>query len=480
MTTYTWTGANGADWSVPGDWSPASGPPGIADTAIIQSGGTVNVSEAESIDVLSLGAGAQLLLSASPFTVAGTIDNSGLIIAGGTLVVAGAGVTLDGTGNARRLVQRRRAVRSSSLARTTATKALVNVAETIIGTGSIGTGSLGITNEAAGVIDAATLNATARRTLTVGGGGLAVANAGLMEATTGALVLQGDINIANTGTIAAAGGTVTVSNALISGGTLTSSGGPAKIVVAGGVLDGAVATLVNAGTIDITSADMLGTIANQGSIAGGIGNVTVPVFGNAHADGRRVGHQPVDQDVSQSFETDSCRWSTSTTRSRAAGFGVSVTNDAAGVISDGTSSGWAARGQRRHTRKVLPVAVLPTTARHRSRRGRLPGHQHARRHARNHHAVALDSGGTGTLEGGMLTGTNLFRRGAWRGELRGNPRRDRLCLSRSHAGQSAYVPVSSIDLLGAIANRSARWPRRAISRGRRQRLSGTIAAGQLV
>src|ERR1019366_6657064 len=87
MTTYTWTGANGADWSVAGDWSPAGGPPEISDVAFILSGGTVDVGEAQSIDGLNLAAGAQLVLADFPFTVAGSIDAAGLIVAGGTLVV---------------------------------------------------------------------------------------------------------------------------------------------------------------------------------------------------------------------------------------------------------------------------------------------------------------------------------------------------------------------------------------------------------
>ncbi len=217
MATYTWTGADGADWSVAGDWSPASGPPGISDTADILSGGTVSVGEAQSIEVLSLGAGAQLLLSAAPFTVAGSVDNGGLILVGGTLVVAGSAVTLSGAGT----LALGGANDSSVIAAATAGEALINAGAVIAGTGTIGVGGLEVTNEAGGVIDAATLTATAA-TLTVGSAGVAMSNAGLIEATTGALVLAGDI--ANGGTIAAAGGTVDLSAAIINGGTLSSSG----------------------------------------------------------------------------------------------------------------------------------------------------------------------------------------------------------------------------------------------------------------
>jgi hypothetical protein len=57
MTTYTWIGANGADWSVAGDWSQPGGPPGISDVAFILSGATVDVGEAQSVDGLNLAAG---------------------------------------------------------------------------------------------------------------------------------------------------------------------------------------------------------------------------------------------------------------------------------------------------------------------------------------------------------------------------------------------------------------------------------------
>jgi hypothetical protein len=233
MTTYTWTGASGADWSLAGDWSPAGGPPGIGDAAVIQSGGTVSVGEAESIDALSLAAGTQLLLSAAPFTVAGSIDNAGLMLVGGTLVVAGPAVALTGSG----LLALSGVSDSSVIAALAAGDALVNAGETITGTGTIGAGGLELTNEAGGVIDAASLEATAA-TLTVGSAGVAITNAGLVEATTAKLTVQG--SIANTGTIAAAGGPVELTNAVISGGTLSSSGASLIGINSGVTLDGSV------------------------------------------------------------------------------------------------------------------------------------------------------------------------------------------------------------------------------------------------
>ena len=99
MTTYTWTGASGADWSVAGDWSPAGGPPGIADFAFIQSGGTVSIGQAATVDGLNLAAGVMLsIANGVAFTVAGSIDTDGAIFDSGTLVIAGPSVALTGGG----------------------------------------------------------------------------------------------------------------------------------------------------------------------------------------------------------------------------------------------------------------------------------------------------------------------------------------------------------------------------------------------
>src|SRR5690349_5085156 len=99
MTTYTWTGANGADWSIAGDWTPSGGPPGAADTAFVLAGGTVTIGEAQSIDVLSIAAGA--LLSSSvfgPLTVTGAIQNDGVLGISAQLVVSASRVTISGSG----------------------------------------------------------------------------------------------------------------------------------------------------------------------------------------------------------------------------------------------------------------------------------------------------------------------------------------------------------------------------------------------
>jgi hypothetical protein len=267
MTTYTWIGANAADWSVAGDWSQPGGPPGISDVAFILSGATVDVGEAQSVDGLNLAAGAQLLLADFPFTVAGSIDNGGLIVAGGTLVVAGSAVTLSGGGT----LALSGANDGSVIAAFGTGDALLNDGAVITGTGTIGVGGLGLTNEALGLINAASIDATAA-TLSVGSAGVALSNSGLIEATTAALAVQGDI--ANSGTIAAAGGTVTVTNATISGGTLAGSGGGLIVLGSGATLDGSSTPVTNTGSINAGLSgvwvNFLGTIVNQGTMTGSV------------------------------------------------------------------------------------------------------------------------------------------------------------------------------------------------------------------
>jgi len=74
MTTYTWIGATAGDWSAAGDWTPAGGPPGSVDTASILAGGTVSVTQAESIDGLNLAPGA--MLSARPVSRSPSLGRS--------------------------------------------------------------------------------------------------------------------------------------------------------------------------------------------------------------------------------------------------------------------------------------------------------------------------------------------------------------------------------------------------------------------
>ncbi len=65
MTAFTWLGGNG-DWNTADSWSP-SGVPGASDDAAIDASGTytVTVSQANSVDNLTIGSGATLAMALS-------------------------------------------------------------------------------------------------------------------------------------------------------------------------------------------------------------------------------------------------------------------------------------------------------------------------------------------------------------------------------------------------------------------------------
>ncbi len=263
MPNYTWTGADGADWNVAADWSPAGGPPGVADIGLIAAGRTASVGSAAAILGLTIGAGAALQIGAGVgFRLDGAINNGGVIFDAGTLVAGQATVDLFGAG-VFGLAVAGDAARISAL---TPGNVLVNFGQTITGTGTIG-GGLALQNMAAGVIDAATLTANSA-TLTVDGGSFTILNAGLIEATTGVLVLRG--RVSNSGTIAAAGDTVMLSGS-VAGGTLASSG-TGEILVVGGAsatLDGSGVAIANTGMLEVAvqgGLTLLGSVVNSGTI----------------------------------------------------------------------------------------------------------------------------------------------------------------------------------------------------------------------
>ena len=145
---------------------------------------------------------------------------------------------------------------------------LVNVNNTISGSGVIGNGGLALDNQKAGVIDSN------------GGGGIAFTtasftNEGIVEATsTGGISLDG-ITVVNTGVIEALAGSFVNLNgsATIAGGKLTTTGGGVIQSTDTGTLDGS----TTAGAITITAGSQIvdlnneylylkGTITNTGTI----------------------------------------------------------------------------------------------------------------------------------------------------------------------------------------------------------------------
>lgn len=162
---------------------------------------------------------------------------------------------------------------------------LTNVDNTIQGNGLIGNGGLMVSNEAGGIIDATTAGGE-MGTLTLTGGGT-VTNGGLIEATSGTLILYNPT--ANTGgNITANGGIVELgdagagaSAAYVTGGTLNTINGGLLETAPGQVatLDGVAISRGSAYTAPENSlTHLLGTIANGGTVAvsgGGGHNATV-------------------------------------------------------------------------------------------------------------------------------------------------------------------------------------------------------------
>jgi len=159
VTTYTWTGGNG-DWSTNTDWNP-SGVPGSADDAALPENGnyTVTISQAESVDNLTIALGATLEIeNSSQLTVDGnSINNSGTFaIAASTtytvLTIDSNGTTLQDGGTVQ--------LSDSIYNLVDGSGKLTNVDNTITGAGTLGYGGgLTLDNQLSGTIDATGTNA---------------------------------------------------------------------------------------------------------------------------------------------------------------------------------------------------------------------------------------------------------------------------------------------------------------------------------
>ncbi|HXV00311.1 MAG TPA: hypothetical protein VG166_07425 [Caulobacteraceae bacterium] len=228
---------------------------GIVETAgsgiILAAGGVIDGAAAAVIN-----GGAILIGSGKSLTARGTIDNMG------TISIMGKAATLD-LGSATTFIGggliALGALDSSAIIATASGATLTNVDNTLSGAGSI---TASVINDAAGVI-AATASQTA---LELSG---SVANAGLIEG-------QGAAGVRILGTVANVGGIIKAENGstvniggTIRGGTLETAGS-GVILVAGGVLDGVAAPVVNDGAILIGAGKSLttrGTIDNVDAIS---------------------------------------------------------------------------------------------------------------------------------------------------------------------------------------------------------------------
>ncbi len=196
----------------------------------------------------------------------GTIDNVGTIALNSSgydtdLVANASTVTLTGGGTIAMSDNGNNRIYGES-----GSNLLVNLNNTITGSGQIGAGQLTLINDA--TIDS---NGAAGMTIYTGN---VVTNNALIEATgSGGLSIVGGTTIANaasTGIVAASGGNVDLNGATIAGGTITSSGGAAVYETGSSTLDGSTQTLTNTGTVVLdnnTSLVLLGSIDNTGTIS---------------------------------------------------------------------------------------------------------------------------------------------------------------------------------------------------------------------
>ncbi len=238
-------------------------------------GGTLSSTAGYSVQVVSTSAldgtanevtnaGSLVVDTGQTLSVLGTLNNTGVLSlqstgynsdvifgVGGTLTST---VTLTGSGH----VVLGDGDSSNRLYGGNAGDTLVNLNNTISGSGTIGAGQLKLVND--GTISATgTANALFIQTNSF-------TNNGLLEATgSQGLILQSVVTDSSTGKLASAGGTIQLYGATIIGGTLTSSAGGSFAVTSQGTLQ----NLTNAGIVEVntgTTLSLLGTITNAATI----------------------------------------------------------------------------------------------------------------------------------------------------------------------------------------------------------------------
>ncbi|MGD0567227.1 MAG: hypothetical protein ABSA78_02385, partial [Candidatus Sulfotelmatobacter sp.] len=260
LTSDTWTGTAGdGNWGTTNNWS--AGVPNSGDAVTIGGASTaVNLNVAGSAGTLTLNSGDSLnIVNGDSLTMSGNIANSGSMTMSSSngatqLIVGVSGITLSGTGTLSMSNNGNNTILGSVGADT-----LTN-SSTIQGTGNIGDNQMTLVNSTGGIIDATQSGPLYIQT----SGG--TTNTGLLEATTGTLVLNGNTVTNTGGTIEATGSDVELENGVtITGGTLTTTG-------SGVIFSNNSATLqnlTNSGNYQVvngTNTTLVGTITNNGNI----------------------------------------------------------------------------------------------------------------------------------------------------------------------------------------------------------------------
>ena len=242
-------------------------------TLTTTSGGAVDSggNTTDTLDAVTITAGSTYTASNNSVTyLIGTIVNDGTIAldAGGNgteLRIPGGGTTtLTGGGTVSLSNSTNNTIRDAD----NGTGTLINVNNTITGSGTIGNGQMSLDNQAEGVIDADQATALI---LNPNGGGYS--NEGLLEATAaGTLVLSGSHFTQTSGTIEADGAlaAVALAGTTVTGGTLNTVGGGA-IESSGNTTDTLANLTISAGSTytgaNNTVTYLAGTIVNSGTIA---------------------------------------------------------------------------------------------------------------------------------------------------------------------------------------------------------------------
>ena len=305
-STVTWISATGGSWEGASNWSDGLVPLGWENVDILLPI-KVGVDGAEEVASLVLGAGAILnIISGGTLTVANGISNSGLIEINSsgsdpTLAINGTVYLLDGG-----KIEMLGATAENLITGVPGSGAtLVNVNNTIIGSGTIGQGdgALTLVNGSAGLIEAKPLLATDSGILVVDTGNT-VSNSGVLEAAAGG-TLQIDDALNNLGTILADGGTVNIADGANAGvqnfglveaidgggvsitGSLTNAAGATVEALGTGSTvsltgylsnaSGGTMEAVNGGTLDLNITD--GGSNNYGTIVADGGTVNLDATG---------------------------------------------------------------------------------------------------------------------------------------------------------------------------------------------------------
>ena len=279
------------------DWSPAGGPPGNADTAILLAGATVAEGNPQQVNQLQIATGA-LLLASNTLSVTGRVANAGAILDSGILTVAGSSVTLTGSGQFGLLDN----APAASIAATAPGDMLLN-GSTITG-GSIGAGGLILSNLAGGVIAAAPLAGSAA-TLTLNTGTNSIASSGLIEALAkGTLLLQSPVF--NSGLLSAAQGNGRVEancgslifqGAMSAGSLAADAGSTLELKPNWYAASGAIAA-IDSGLLRIDVTDTGGSFSSVGSLSlpGLLSGQTILVAGTLAGGGSFPGFDHIRND----------------------------------------------------------------------------------------------------------------------------------------------------------------------------------------